>query len=199
MESNYLSLNDIILAAIKNAQLNNYLAAIETLKRGMILFPDAEQLPFLLGAMYVELSDTNSALVNYEKSILINPNFYIAEFQLAMLYSCVSQPEKARLHWLSISNKLISQPTCYLKLFADGLIALCDFRIEDAMLLLEEGLLQNKENIALNGDIQTVLKLLAEDKAIKVDLEQNELISDLDSKNSTSSHLLLKLYNQSKH
>lgn len=135
---------------IKNQQYEKITNLLETQ-------PNSFELHFLDGSYHAELGDYQKAKLAFERSLKINPNFHISRFQLCFLSILNEDYVVFNKH---IEQLLMLRNSNYLTFFSKALLNIHNDDIEQAKIHLHQGLILNKENIALNENMNQLLSLI---------------------------------------
>lgn len=133
-------------------------AALRLLKSAIEAAPDHPLSHFLLAAEFAHAGRMQEAEAEYANTVLLAPAFEIARFQLGLLQFTSGRPSVAMLTW----HPLLELPdTNPLQRFVRAFGALMSDSVQEASIHLREGIRLNRDNAALNGDMQKVLDRLA--------------------------------------
>lgn len=141
---------------------------------------------FLLGAECAQIKLYDRAVSEMEAAIALDPGLSIARFQLGLLWLTSGAPERA-LQVFAPLTELAEHDS--LRLFGEGLCALIRNEFDEAVRLLESGIVLNQSNEALNGDMRTMLAELARVRAMG-----HEEVPGANPDNEDIHHVLLSAY-----
>jgi len=133
--------------------------AINYLKELTNKEPDHLDALYLLGAEYAQIGLYDLAADFMQRALAVAPELRIASFQLGLLFMATDRYNEAKETWSII---LSGNENDYLSLFSEGLTSLVDNDAAETRRLLTLGIESNKENLALNNDMQNVLDSLSE-------------------------------------
>ncbi|MEM8697271.1 MAG: tetratricopeptide repeat protein [Pseudomonadota bacterium] len=145
-----------------DAALSDLLAVIETdeeagLKdlKGLIdAHPGDPRLHFLRGSLLAGSKRYDDARPAMRQAIELDPDYAIARFQYGFLELSSGHADEAERIWQPLSALDAQDP---LRIFAIGLGHLIRDEFSEALVQLENGILHNRENPALNGDMQLII------------------------------------------
>jgi tetratricopeptide (TPR) repeat protein len=152
-------------------------------------FPLAAELHFFYGSELAETGEVEQAVKSLGQALVLNPDMYIARFQLAFLHLVNGNVDAVKVllqPLLKNDNNLV-----YLSFFARGCIAAAAGSIEECRQFIQQGLALNNANLALNANMKKLTELLSSDP-------QEELHNDNVSDGSLGS-VLFDIYTQQKH
>jgi predicted Zn-dependent protease len=117
-------------------------------------YPGDPRLHFLKGSLLAGRQDYASARTSMRQAVDLAPDYTIARFQLGFLLLTSGEPHAAQeawgpLHALPADN--------YLRVFVNGLCHLIRDEFNDTIRLLQDGMARNRDNPALNRDMQLII------------------------------------------
>lgn len=162
--------------------------AKERLSNGLVEYPNSAQLHFLQAAVYAQLESYDDAISHYQKSLHLEPQLFIARFQLGLLLATLGENEKC----IDVLDGLVSLDEHYLSLFAKGIINTLTNQLDSAIDSIRQGLKANNENPSLNKDMKAMLARIESEQNTndKDSVETNEKPAVLVSEEADQSHLL---------
>lgn len=117
-------------------------------------FPDDPRLHFLRGSLLAGRQDYAAARAEMRRAVDLAPGFAVARFQLGLLLLTSGEPHAASETW----GPLQSLPADhFLRLFVAGLSHLIQDDFGEAIRLIREGIANNRENAAMNRDMQMIV------------------------------------------
>lgn len=116
--------------------------------------PEDARLHFLRGSMLIGAGRHIEAHGALSRAVQLAPEFWIARFQLGFFELTSGEPAKALNTWAPLETLAESH---YLRQLATGLGYLIRDEFEAAVSHLESGMRANKENPALNRDMQLLI------------------------------------------
>lgn len=117
-------------------------------------YPDDPRLHFLLGSLLASAHDYEAARRAMRHSVDLAPDFHVARFQLGFLLLTSGEAVAAQEAW----GPLHGLPSrSYLRCFVDGLCHLVRDEFDAAVQRLEEGISANRENVAMNRDMELII------------------------------------------
>ena len=182
-----LDAEELFHCALQASNLKNHDKAIEFLKRSIELEDHAAKRLFL-AAEHAEIKLYDRAIEGMKSAITLAPALWIAHFQLGQLYLVTQQITEAKNIWQELAKQ--SEAPKYFQLFAQGLLALADDNLEEGTELLRLGISENKENPALNGDIEQIIE-----SALNPSIKTEESITEQGNDDAVNK-MLLSQYNQ---
>lgn len=151
--------------ALEAMRRNDHGAALAHLKAGAQRFPAHAGFAFLLGAEYAQISLFDRAEAEFSRAISLEPNLYVARFQLGLLQLTQARLQDARTTWAGLDSLPEEHA---LRLFKQGLETMAEDRFAEARVLLERGIAANNFNPDLNNDMQNVLERFPKDDGASV-------------------------------
>lgn len=145
---------------MKASKENDQDTAISYYKQSIELEPKAET-RYLLAAEYASLGMYERAIEVMKQATQENPQLWTAYIQIGMLYLVTGNPSE--VHPSVAPLLALPDDDNALKLFAQGLSAVADNNAPAAVQFLEQGILLNKENAPLNGDMQQLIQQIKPD------------------------------------
>jgi len=127
--------------------------AIEHLMSLIRMEPDNAMAHYFLAGLQAEKQDFQSALIETERAVSLDPELHIAVYQLGYLHLCFGRAEEAKSVWKSLDALNESDP---LFLFKRGLLHWVDGDLEACVRDLESGMVINS-NEPLNDQIRSIL------------------------------------------
>ena len=178
-----LDSEELFHLAIKASEKKDHDKAISYLKESLALKADANT-QYILAAEHAEIGMYERAIEEMQKALLLNSNLWTAHFQKGLLYLTLNKKNEAIESW----QPLLKLPEShYLYHFSKGLISALEENATAAISFLTEGIKINKENIALNNDMQRILENIN-----SIPKTAPEATADL--KNKDTQHLFLSAY-----
>lgn len=132
--------------AIVASQRGDHEKAILLLKQG-VNEEDSARFHYLLGAEYAEINMLKKAVSHIEKALELNSDIPEAWFQLGLLHSFLNETEKAIHVWKNLDR---CGNESYLYLFKCGIEKAFDFKWDEAIALVDQGVELNTVNPELN-------------------------------------------------
>lgn len=105
----------------------------------------------LMAAAYAQAGQMDQAEASYIAALQRAPDLAIARFQLGLLQFSAGRPAAALATWAPFDELGREQP---LRLFRDALACLAHDSFDGAIALFQQGMAANRDNPALNGDMQ---------------------------------------------
>ena len=131
---------------------DNDLAA---LRRAVLDDPRNGERRYLLGAELAQRRDYEGAVLEMSAALALNPLMHVARLQLGLLHLTMAQPH----HAVAVLGPLEELPDgSALKHFKRGLEALISDDFAACLGSLERGIEANRENAALNRDMQLIVE-----------------------------------------
>lgn len=122
-------------------------------------FPEDPRLHFLRGSMLAGIGRPIEALASLKRAVEIAPDFAIARFQLGFFQLTSGEAGDALSSW----GPLAMLPDGhYLRFFVGGLTHLIRDEFDDSIARLEQGIVANDENAALNRDMALIVAKVRE-------------------------------------
>ncbi|CAM3745025.1 hypothetical protein [Parendozoicomonas haliclonae] len=147
---------ELLHCAILAGEQSQHDRALTLLKQAQALNNNTQTV-LLIAAQHAELRLYDRALAGMEQALELDPQLWIARFQLAQLLITMDNEQGAVAQWQLL---LTSEAPDYLKQFAQGLLAAQQQNPAQAVTYLQQGLALNKENAPLNNDMQQVIHYL---------------------------------------
>jgi len=117
-------------------------------------YPRDARLHFLKGSLLAGEQDYAGARVSMRQAVDLAPDYHVARFQLGFLLLTSGEPHAAQEAW----GPLHSLPAdSYLHIFVQGLCHLIKDDFTETVKLLQDGIARNKENPAMNRDMQMII------------------------------------------
>ncbi|WP_233168166.1 hypothetical protein [Xylophilus sp. ASV27] len=184
------SLSPDILQALAASAAGDSATAIELFKRAAQLAPSSAIPHYLLAAEQAHLGLVEQAEHSFANALLLQPDMNMARFQLGLLQYFSDREALALLTWQPLKEL---EPTDALRHFVTGFDALAHSRYIEARDHITRGLICNKENPALNADMQQVVARIdaLQPSAIKPEAHIDSTDQELET-----SHVLLANYQQ---
>jgi Flp pilus assembly protein TadD len=146
------------IAAIR-ADPSDSLSRIDDLLRD---YPSDAKLHFLRGSLLAGDARYEAAHDAIAKAVRLAPDFALARFQLGFLELTSGAPDAAEKTWLPLEKLASNSPY---RIFVDGLRSLIRDQFDDAVELLGQGISLNRENAALNNDMQLLIDTIRQQVA----------------------------------
>lgn len=134
------------------------------------------------------------AAEEFAQAIILDPEFYLARYQLGLLQFTQAKVAQALLTWAPLQNsQSSSKESGTLACFANGFRALAEDDIAGARSLFEEGLTRGHENRPLLQDVHKVLEAL---NSVEGNVSPVKFLSPETMETSKDAHILLSGYTQ---
>lgn len=117
-------------------------------------YPSDPRLHFLRGSILAARQDYSGARASMRRAIDLAPDYAVARFQLGLLLLTSGEAYAAQEVWGPL-HLLPSEQ--YLRSFVLGLCHLIRDEFAEAVRLLKEGISRNRENPAMNKDMQLII------------------------------------------
>jgi tetratricopeptide (TPR) repeat protein len=177
--------------AMAASQRHDSDTALALLARVSELAPSAA-VPYLLTAgELAQMGRYDEAETAYVRAILLDPNLYIARFQLGLLQFTSGKVPMAMLTWQPLTTLGDEHP---LSLIVRGFAELAQDNMSEAAGLFHAGMAANKDNEPLNRDIAMVLQRMADAGGGGKPAEPAPLEQPAKSDALSSAHVLLSNY-----
>ncbi|PCE23745.1 hypothetical protein BWP39_29130 [Paraburkholderia acidicola] len=173
--------------ALEASQAHDAQSAVAALQEALLLEPGSAHAQFLLGAQYAQLDRMDEAERAFALAVVQDPDLHTARFQLGLLQLTRGKPAQAALTWQGLDTL---PDTHALRIFAHGLIDLAKDDFVAADKALRHGIEANRDNHALNRDMQKVLEQIAHHLGNDVRESKESLAENEDS------HFLLSTYHR---
>jgi len=145
--------DDRIKSLLQEMERNGAVGLLD-LDAALQAYPDDPRLHFLKGSMLAAGAEFAGAREEMRRAVQIAPDYGVARFQLGLLLLSSGDPLPAQ----EALGPLLSLPSDnHLRLFAMGLFALIRDEFEEAAKLLRQGMACNRENPAMNRDMQLII------------------------------------------
>ena len=159
---------------------------VKTLSHILTSYPQDGQLLFLYASILAQQQQYDQAMEQFVQAVNYSPDFHIARFQLCLLAASTEKFELLEQH---LAPLVALKDSHYLGYFANALALVFNDQLEQAAILIEQGIAINQENPALNHDMHQMLdRIKGSETEIQVDDEQTQ------STNSVTSSVLLDIY-----
>uniref|UniRef100_A0A486XVJ1 Uncharacterized protein n=1 Tax=Rheinheimera sp. BAL341 TaxID=1708203 RepID=A0A486XVJ1_9GAMM len=184
----FINVEDALRQVVADkAQLG--LAPVSKLVKAIEQFPYAAELHFLYGSELAETGNVLDAIASLGQALILKPDLDVARFQLAFLHLVNGNLDAATVLFQPLVHHDGDNKN-YLTFFARGCIALTLDKLDECKQLIEQGMLLNSSNEALNKNMSNMLALLFDN-----DAEQNNVGGTSDN----ASSVLFDIYTQQKH
>lgn len=153
--------------------------ALKATDVALAAYNDDPRLHFLKGSMVASLGKSIEAYHAFKMAVELEPDFWIARFQLGFFQLTSGESENALKTWARLD--MLPQEH-YLKLFSVGLRHLVRDEFAQCIAHLESGIQANTENLPLNKDMALIIertKPLLHDNAEQTDIDEEESITSL--------------------
>ncbi|MBB3060928.1 hypothetical protein [Microbulbifer rhizosphaerae] len=151
-----LDAEELFHCALEASNRKQHDQAIELLKRSIDL-EDHPAKRLVLAAEHAEIKMYDRAIAGMKSAITMAPQLWVAHFQLGQLYLITQQLDEAKTVWQHLMNT--NEAPKYFQTLAQGLLAITDNKIEEGVEWLRQGIGENTENPALNGDIERIIEV----------------------------------------
>jgi tetratricopeptide (TPR) repeat protein len=142
------------LAAVINELQADDNAGLELIASLMQSYPLDPRLHFLSGSVLAGLQRYSEGRSAMARAVEISPEYNLARFQLGFLDLTSGNAVEAIGVWQPLFSLSDNEP---LRVFAEGLTHLINDDFSEARRLLEKGMVMNRENPAINADMQLIL------------------------------------------
>lgn len=133
------------------------------------------ELHYLLGAELAQQGDYEQAVIEMALAVELQPSLHTGRLQLGLLHLTLARPAEALAAWRPLDA--LPDDSC-LKLFKQGLEALIRDDFADCIGRLEQGIVANTTNAALNRDMALIISkcraALAEQAPTSTQLPRDE-------------------------
>ena len=189
-----LDAEELLHLAINASQSGEAEKAIGYLKRSLDIKPDDGKAMYMLGSLHAELGMYDRAIDEIQKATELEPEIYTAHYQLGLLYITSGKVDEAKQAWQPLDNL---DKEHYLRLFRDGMETLVADNFDEAIRLLQQGIMNNQENMPLNNDMMKMIKVIEENTAklaaMSGKINQNE--NKIAAKTESDANRILSAYN----
>lgn len=184
------SLSPEILQALAASAAGDSATALDLFKRAAQLDPASAIPHYLLAAEQAHLGLIEQAEHSFANVLLLQPDMHMARFQLGLLQYFSEREALALLTWQPLREL---EPTNALQNFVAGFDALAHSRYIEARDYINRGVMYNKDNPALNADMQKVVASIdaLQSSALKPEVHIGSADQELEI-----SHVLLANYQQ---
>lgn len=152
-----LSQGELLALALEASRRLDTGHAVAYLKEACSRMDAQPQALFMLGSEYAQLGLMDEAKAHMARAVQAAPDYAIARFQLGMLHVTSGEVGPARAAWEGLAALPDDHPQRYLAAFHRGMLHLVADEFDAAIAALQQGLAQNQENEALNGDMRKVI------------------------------------------
>jgi tetratricopeptide (TPR) repeat protein len=142
---------DYLPSLLQSLQADEPAAAIARLQQAAQQYMHDARPLLLVAAAHAQAGQTDQAEASYIAALQRAPDLAIARFQLGLLQFSAGRPAAALATWAPFDSLGPDQP---LRLFRDALACLAQDRFDEAIALFQQGMAANRDNPALNGDMQ---------------------------------------------
>lgn len=179
--------------AIVAIQANDSTNARALLLAAMELGPNSPIPPYLLACDYAQNREYDLAEGAFISALQLQPGLAIARFQLGLLQLTSGRPAAALSTWAPLGELAEGDP---LRHFKTGLELMALDRFDEAKLNLRRGLEANRENPALNRDMQMMIDAIQshQDGNVGTSLPEADRIDAPEEEASGTAHFLLSRY-----
>jgi len=174
--------------AMAASQANDSEQAIACFQQASAEVPTAALPQFLLGAEFAARGDVAQAETAYANATRLAPAFPMVRYQLGLLQFSSERAAIALLTWQPLLELPDTDPLPH---FVAGFASLAQDHFGEAIQHFERGIPLNKDNAALNGDIE---KVVARVRALNPSPASGEPTSQAAS--DAGAHVLLANYQQ---
>ena len=175
-----LDAQELLHLAMFAASKENHDDALGYLKQALAQEETNPNITLMLAAEYAEIGMYERALEFFDKTILLAPELKVAQLQASLLLITLDRLEPAQTH---LAELIELGEANYFGLFALGLQALIDEKLENAKAFLQKARELNQENLPLNDDINKIIE--------QIELRLNQTNSDMNDDNEHDSNDLL--------
>lgn len=137
--------------------------AISYLKRSIDIDANNAKVLYMLASLHAQIGMYERAIKGMREAINIDPELDTAHFQLGLLELTSGNVDNAKEVWSTL-DKL--DETHYLRVFRDALLLLIEDKLDDSVVMLQKGIMLNKENAPLNTDMNNFILEIEKNKAI---------------------------------
>ena len=148
---------ELVIRHCIEALQENSLSAITLLNESITQYENSYVLHFLLGSELAEQGEYEEARREIKRSIQLNEDFKVARIQLAILD--ITHDEISQVEDILFPLTNAPEEGAY-NLFAKAIICICYDDIYHAEKLIHAGVELNSDNLSLNTNMLTMLKLI---------------------------------------
>ncbi len=179
--------------AIAAIQANDSAAARPLLLAALELGPGSPLPAYLLACDYAQSREYDLAEGAFIAALQVQPDLAIARFQLGLLQLTSGRPAAALSTWAPLRELSEGDP---LRLFQTGLEQMALDRFDEAKLNLRRGLEANRDNPALNRDMQMMIDAIQGHQDASASAGQSDATpTDVaEEETSGTAHFLLSRY-----
>ena len=167
--------------------------AIRYLKEGLEISPSAK-FYYILGAQHAEIGMHERAVEEMSKALELDDSMDTARFQLGLLKMTMNDVEGAKSTWSQLDALGKDEP---LRLFKNAIEEAVSGNFAAALEIAQRGVDANKDNPALNTDMNNLIKRWEENISGTSELAVEESSSD-DAEGANSNHFFLSAYKDEK-
>jgi tetratricopeptide (TPR) repeat protein len=150
-----LDQTELFQLALRASTTGDSGGAIAYLKEAVSRVDGTAAAHYLLGAEYAQVGLFERARDEMEAALALDPALAAARLQLGMLWLGANDNARAADVLLALGDLPADHP---LRLFGTGLRYMISADAEEALRYLNEGLMQNTDNPALNSDMQKIIR-----------------------------------------
>ena len=162
---NNLDAEELFHLGVSASERGDHENAISYLKASIADTPIAQSL-YLLAAEYAEIGMHMRAIDLMQQAIEMQPELWIAYFQLGLLFLTVNQHDSAEEVWRALIELDESN---YMHHFGKGLIQVLNDELQEGILSLKTGIEMNDEHAALNNDMMDVIENILTENGVSLD------------------------------
>lgn len=149
--------DELLHLAINAAGRDAHGDAIEYLKQALQCDPEHANARYLLGAEYAQIAMYDRAVEEMQRALVAAPDLHIARFQLGLLQITAGDAAQAAQSWQALEALGDGHP---LFQFTRGLLCMANGDFASCQAHLNKGIALNRDNPALNADMQRMLEQL---------------------------------------
>ncbi|RZQ51241.1 hypothetical protein C1E23_20580 [Pseudoalteromonas phenolica] len=182
-----------LLYVVNNFQRIIDKSEYETIESLLTSFPQSAEAQFLAGSYFAEKQDYYVAKSHFMNAIEANKEYDIARFQLCFLAVLNKDFETFDL---SSRHFFDSELVSYYQLFAKALSYILEDLTIEAVKLIEEGILLNKENASLNQNMKLIIEIISKlkDTELSKGVQTNTHQLNGDEVSAETNSVLLDIY-----
>ena len=161
MAVSYSEVDKLLDAALLAIAQKRPADAFNALKRAEQLDPGNAKVLYLRGVVHMQTGALDKALDLMRRSVLIDPNLYVAHFHIGFLLFNEDREEEAEKAWRELERLGNDNP---LVLFTNGVQAWSRDEFDDAKKYINRGLELNSSNGLFDAEMRQILAWIDEEE-----------------------------------